>query len=149
MNIELNKKLNVINKRIIYNFLFNLEKILNLIVKFFMENPGFDSNLVSLLFENIKNLQKFFKENNKDIYINKFAHTQNHWLYFFDKIGCNDQFYNLTMCEETMKLYWNEKFKDTIYNENNLGEINYEIKYASLVEDTLFKGEDYVENEGQ
>lgn len=138
-NIELNRRLNVLNKRIIFNLLINLEKISNLIIQYFPQSHDYDYGLITHILESIKQTQMFFKENNTSNYLDKFTHTQNHWLYFFEKIGSNTQFYDLTVNEESIKFYWNEKFQNTNYNENDLGEINYEIKYAVLVNDSLYK----------
>jgi len=138
-NIELTKKLNIIHKRIIYNLLFNLERLTNLINKFFNQAPNYNYGIVCSILDLLKNLQVKFKEYNNLNYIDKYTHTQNHWLYFFEKIGSNTQFYNLTMEEENLKFYWNGKFENTNFTENDLGEINYEIKYAILVNDTLYK----------
>ena len=148
-NIELNRNLTLINKRVIYNFLFNLEKIINLIITYFSQSQNFDSSLISTILDSVKKLQIAFQEYNNMNYMDKYTHTQNHWLYFFEKIGCNSQFYNLTVNEESLKFYWNGKFENTNYSENDLGEINYEIKYAILVNDTLYKTDPQEEEQEQ
>jgi len=119
-----------------------MEKITNLLIECFSIFSNFDLGIAFLILESVKNLQVKFKEYNNLNYMDKYKYSKLLY-YFFRKIGSNTKFYNLSMEEKSLKMTWNGKYENTNYNESDLGEINYEIKYASLVNDTLYKTDSY------
>ena len=113
--------LNIIQKNIIRNCIFNLNRLLN---------ENIDKNLIF-------NLNEIYKCISKSNYISKSDKILSHWLYFFNKIYNEYYCSKLEGAEETLKYFWKrniEKDVQLIDNENK----DYKIKYLMLASDTIY-----------
>ena len=120
-------KLTVLQKSIISNFIFNCTKNFNEIT---------DNTLILNCLNRINEVL-----NEKSNFIDKYNHTLDHWLFFFNKMNTNMYYYNLTNQQERYKQIWTDKLEKLNYYEVDLSDINYELKYYSLLNDSMYKSE--------
>ena len=121
---EKNNVLNIIQKNILRNSVFNLKILLN---------ENIDTNLNQTLNELYKNISK-------SNYISKSDKILSHWLYFFNKIYNDYYSTKLDNEEEVLKYHWKkniEKDVQLIDNENK----DYKIKYLMVASDPMYDNE--------
>jgi hypothetical protein len=53
----------------------------------------------------------------------------------------NSYYYNLTTLEEELRHYWSAKFEKINFFEVDLSDVNFELKYYSLLNDYVYKSE--------
>ena len=90
-------KLTVLQKSIISNFIFNCTKNFNEIT---------DNTLILNCLNRINEVL-----NEKSNFIDKYNHTLDHWLFFFNKMNTNMYYYNLTNQQERYKQIWTDKLE--------------------------------------
>jgi hypothetical protein len=125
-----NEEISLQNKKIMNNFIKNL-------IVIFSTYPD-NANVLMVL----KNLLQSFNELNKSNYIDKYQHTINHWLYFFNKMNNSSYYYQFSNCEDILRNEWTAKFEKTTFFQVDVSDIVFEFKYYSLLGDTMYKGED-------
>ena len=138
LNIFLAKKIIALNK-----FLTQKNNVLNIIQKNILRNSVF--NLKFLLNENIdKNLyntlNEIYKNISKSNYISKSDKILSHWLYFFNKIY-NDYFCSkLDGEEETLKYHWKKNIEKDVQLIDTVNK-DYKIKYLMIASDPMYENE--------
>jgi hypothetical protein len=118
------------NRKIINNSIKNL-------IGLFKSYQG-GQNVVEML----NTLLKGFNDLNKSNFLDKFSHTTNHWLYFFNKMNNTSYYYQFTNCEDILRNEWIAKFEKTTFFQVDVSDINFELKYYSLLGDMMYKAED-------
>ena len=56
-------------------------------------------------------------------------------------------YYNLTVHEDDLKHFWSNLFSKNNYFEMDLSDINFDLKYASLLNDPMFKDDNFKSEE--
>ena len=119
-------KITVNDKKIVSNLIKNLGKI------FSIQN---DLGTV----EKISELGKLFLEGNSSNFLDRNNHTLNHWLFFFNKMNNDTFFYQLTAMEDLLRHFWTAKLKKLNYFDVDLSNLNFDLKYYSLLCDEMYK----------
>lgn len=132
LNFMVNNKilmdgLSILNRKILLNLIKNLIKIFT--ANGYTENEG-----------NLKNLLKTFDESSGH-FLDKYNHTLNHWLFFFNKMNNNTYYYHFTALEENLRHFWSQKLEKLNYFEVDLSNINFDFKYYSLLNDEMYKNQ--------
>ena len=141
---NINNNINIfIAKKIISlsNFLTKKNKILNIIQKVLLKNCIF--NLKNLINDNDINnaLNYIYNQITKSHFLSKNDKILNHWLFFFNKIY--NEFYTsrLDSDEENLRYYWkNLVEKDVLLIDND--NKDYKIKFLMLASDFMYNNEE-------
>ena len=129
---------NILENKIVYSCLHNFKAIFN------------NNNNYYEITATINNMINNFNGNHKSLFFDKYNHTLNHWLFFFNKINSNSYFSHISSLEDDLRQKWTDKLLNTNYFDVDLSEISFELKFYILVEDKLFKlGDQYEEDEEQ
>jgi hypothetical protein len=145
-DVDINLCLNTIQ---ILSNRYNCEEVSQLHKKIF---SNFSFNMLNIFTncniperENILNVIQTLSNtlNEKTNFIDKYNHTLDHWLFFFNKMNTNTYYYNLTSIEEKYKHLWNDRLEKLNYYEVDITDVNFDLKYYSLLNDQMYK----IENE--
>ena len=143
-NINNDLNIYIANKIIsLSKFLNEKNRILNVVQKNILKNCIF--NLKSLIDENINRnlsveLNQIYITLSKSHFLSKTDKTLNHWLYFFNKIYNDYYCSKLENEEELLKCYWKSNVEKDVQLIDNVNK-DYKIKFLLLSSDIMYENE--------
>ena len=143
-NINNDLNIYIANKIIsLSKFLNEKNRILNVVQKNILKNCIF--NLKSLIDENINRnisveLNQIYTTLSKSHFLSKTDKTLNHWLYFFNKIYNDYYCSKLENEEELLKCYWKSNVEKDVQLIDNVNK-DYKIKFLLLASDLMYENE--------